>query len=117
MNLTDDRGVKIYKKEKEYSGGKFYVCTMGVASKDKNGNWHNGYIGCTFGNRIDEITNKCKIKINKAFPTVTESKGKSYVNWFVSDFEVVEQGEVENPIDPDGFVNIPDGIADEMPFL
>lgn len=121
MKLTEDKGVRIYKKERTYSGGTFYTYSMSVASKDKDGNWLNGYLDCQFKKADeDKITNKCKIKINNAFPTVTNYQNKNYVKWFINDFEVVEQG--ETAADPnamvnlDSFMEIDDSLDEEVPF-
>ena len=119
MKLTDDRGVKIYKKLKTWSGGSFYTYSMGVASKDQNDNWVNGFLDCEFKKAdAEKITNKCKIKILNAFPKVTKSGDRTYVKWFISEFEVVEQGEVEGAsnLDADGFMHIADTIDEELPF-
>lgn len=119
---TDDKPVKVYKKEKQWSGGVFYTYSLAVASKDSDGNWLNSYIDCTFKKTdADKITNKCKIKINNAFPTVTNYQNKNYVKWMILDFEVVEQG--ETAADPnamvnlDSFMEIDDSVSSEVPFL
>lgn len=119
MKLTEDKGVKIFKKEKQWNGGSFFVYSMAVASKDRDGNWVNGYIDCNFKSAdANKITNKCKIKINNAFPTVTKSGDRTYVKWMITEFEVVEAGEVvdESNLNVDEFMNIPDNIDDEIPF-
>lgn len=124
VTLTGEK-VKVYAKEKTWSGGTFMTYSIGVASKDKDGNWNNGFLDVQF-KKADEskITNKCKIDIKNAFPVVTEYNNKKYVKWFILDFEVVEQGEGAVGgsldefvrIDDTEFMNIPDGIDEEVPF-
>lgn len=124
MKLTEDRGVKIYVKDRPTSsGGTFRTYSMGVASKDKDGNWVNGFLDCLFKkDDASKITNKCKIKINNAFPTVSEYQDRKYVKWFINDFEVIEQGEAvgdtSNPLaGVEDFMTISDAeFETELPF-
>ena len=121
MKLTEDKGVRVYKKEKQWSGGTFYTYSLSVASKDKDGNWLNAYIDCQFKKSDeDKITNKCKIKISNAFPVISNYQNKNYVKWMILDFEVVEQGETATDpnamVNLDSFMEIDDSIGDEVPF-
>lgn len=121
MKLTEDKGVRIYKKERTGSKGTFYTYSMSVASKDKDGNWLNAYLDCQFKKTDeDKITNKCKIKINNAFPVISNYQNKNYVKWMILDFEVVEQGEADTDpnamVNLDSFMEIDDSISEESPF-
>lgn len=114
MKLTEEKSVKIYAKERTWSGGSFTVYSMGVSSKDKDSNWVNGFLDCEFKKGVN-VANKSKIKINNAFPVVRKSGEKTFVKWFITDFEVIEEGEVSQPQNDD-FMNIPDSDLEELPF-
>lgn len=118
---TDNKPVTVYRQDKTSNNGVAYTqYSLGVSSKDKDGNWVNGFIDCQFKKAdVEKITNKCKINISNSFYTVNEYNGKKYLKLFVLDFEVAEDG--EKPQDApapssDEFLNIPDGLADELPF-
>lgn len=117
---TDGKAVTVYVKEKQtQNGGTFKTYSIAVASKYKDGNWINGYLDCQFKKAdADKISNKCKINITNSFYTVNEYNGNKYLKLFVLDFDVAEQGEVKPVValDADGFMNIPDGLEDDMPF-
>lgn len=110
---TDEKGVTVFAKEKEWSGGKFMTYSLGVSSKGKDGGWVNGYLPCRFKKDI-VVENKAKIEIKKSFFVVNKSGDKSYVQLMVTDFDIVQEGEA---INADEFMKIPDGISDEVPFL
>lgn len=117
--ITEKGPVTVYAKERAtQNGGKFTTYCIGVASKDKDGNWVNGFIDCQFKKDV-VVNNKAKIEIGNSFFTVSEYNGKKYSKLFITDFTVVDQGEVQNAgqsVDADGFMNIPDGIDEELPF-
>lgn len=119
--VTDGRPVTIYRNEKTtQNGGKFATYSIGVASKDRDGNWVNAFIDCQFKKGID-VANKSKINISNSFYAVNEYNGNKYIKLFIMEFEIVEQGEAAKaPASPapndDGFMNIPDGIDTELPF-
>lgn len=106
MGLTvksDDRGVKVFKNEHG-----FY--SIGISSKDKDGNWIKGYIDVLFKKGV-ELENKTEIVIKNAFPVVNEYKEKKYIKLMITDFDVISSG-----VTDDGFINIPDGVEEEVPF-
>lgn len=117
--LTDDRSVTIFRKDKQTSnGGTFATYCMGISSKDKDGNWINGYLDVAFRKDVS-VNNKAKINIKNAFPTVRKYNDKTYITWMITDFDVVDNGEVPQPAphpNDDGFMNIPDGIEESLPF-
>lgn len=116
--LTDEKGVKVYRKDRETrNGGTFATYSLGVASKDMNGNWVNGFIDCAFKKDV-EVNHKAVIKISKAFPTVSEYNDRKYVKWMILEFEVLEEGEKPvAPPNPEEFMQIPDSIGNEIPFV
>lgn len=118
VTTTDGKPVTIYRKDKTTSSGKtFATYSIAVSSKDKDGNWTNGYLDCAFKKDV-ELNNKAKINITNSFYTVNEHNGKKYLKLFIMAFDVVEQGEVppQAPSNDDSFMNIPDGIDAELPF-
>ena len=110
---TDEHGVKIFAHEKEGANGNFTSYTLGINTKDQNGNWINGYISCRFKKGIT-VPNKTKIKINKSFFVASRSNNKSYTHLMITDFDVLEPGDSEGGED---FMKIPEGAADDAPFL
>ena len=70
--VTDDRPVKIIRKDKVSAAGNAYTqYSAMVASKDKDGNWHNGFIDVSFKHGVS-VDNKAQIAIKNAFPVVSE---------------------------------------------
>ena len=118
--VTDEKPVTIYRKDRDtQNGGKFTTYSIGIASKDKDGNWVNGFIDCVF-RKGTEVNNKAKIKIADSFYTVNEYNGKKYIKLFILDFTVVDQGEVPQPApapNDNEWLNIPDNLDDSsLPF-
>ena len=116
--LTDDKSVIIFRKDKQTSnGGKFSTYCMGISSKDKDGNWVNGFLDVVFKKGV-EVNNKAKINIKNAFPTVSKYNDKTYIKWMILEFDVVDNGEVPQPAPTpsDNWMNIPDGIDEKLPF-
>lgn len=117
LKIISDSAVTVYRKDKQTSnGGTFSTYCIGVSSKDKDGNWTNGFIDVAF-KKDAVVNNKAKINIGNAFPVVREYNGKKYVSWMITEFYVVEQGEApQTAPQSDGFMNAADGISEELPF-
>ena len=114
---TDGKPVTVYRQDKTANSGTTYQqYSLGVSSKDKDGNWVNGFIDCQFKKGVD-IPNKSKINIKNAFYTVSEYNGKKYYKIFVMEYEMEEAGASPVVMDADGFLNIADGLDEEAPFL
>ena len=126
--VTDDRPVKIIRKDKVSAAGNAYTqYSAMVASKDKEGNWHNGFIDVSFKHGVS-VDNKAQIAIKNAFPVVSEYNGKTSVKWMITDFDVIVQGEGGSShtnasngngmaTDADGFLQINADIdLEELPF-
>lgn len=128
--VTDDRPVKIIRKDKVSAAGNAYTqYSAMVASKDKDGNWHNGFIDVSFKYGVS-VENKAQIAIKNAFPVVSEYNGKTSVKWMITEFDVIVQGEgsASNApapaskgngmaTDADGFLQINADIdLEELPF-
>ena len=126
--VTDDRPVKIIRKDKVSAAGNAYTqYSAMVASKDKEGNWHNGFIDVAFKSGVS-VDNKAQIAIKNAFPVVSEYNGKTSVKWMITEFDVIVQGEGSAAptnesngngmsTDADGFLQINADIdLEELPF-
>ena len=109
---TDDKPVKVFVNEKEGRSGKFYTYSVSASSKDKDGNWVSGYMEVLFKKEATKPNNKDEIRINNAFPVVSEYNGNKYIKWFITDFEIV--GAAANS--DEGFINVPSELDDMIPF-
>lgn len=114
---TDGKPVTVYRQDKTSSAGNPYATySVMVSSKDKDGNWHNGFIEAKFKYGTD-LPNKTKININNAFYTVDEYNEKTYPKLFINDFAV--EGAQANPntaTDPtNDWMNIAEDVG-ELPF-
>lgn len=117
MGLTvtsDDKGVKVFAKEKNGANGTFKTYSVGISSK-QNDEWVNGYIDVLFKKGVD-VANKSVIKINNAFYVCSKYNDKVYNKLMITDFDVITPGESPVTVNDDGFMNIPDDIADSLPF-
>lgn len=109
--ITDSKGIKVFRKEKEYNGNKFYTYSISDSTKDDNGNWINKYRDIRFRKGI-EIPDKTEIIIKDSFPVLRKGNdGTVYETWMIMDFEFKNKAQ-----DDDGFMNIPDGVQEELPF-
>lgn len=106
---TDDRSVMVFRNEKEYNGKTFPTYCIGVSSKDKDGNWVNSYIDVLFKKGV-EVENKTKIFIKNAFPVANQGKDRTFTKWMITEFEIEGQKSSED------FMNIPEGIQEEIPW-
>lgn len=110
ITLTGD--FKVIRKDKTSQNGNSYIqYSLMVSSKDKDENWHNGFLDANFPKDTD-IANKSKIKVTNAFPIVDEYNGKNYIKWYVKEYELIEGGKVEEP-NPD-WMNV--GTNEDLPF-
>lgn len=114
---TDGRPVTVFRQDKTSAAGNAYTTyALGISSKDMDGNWVNGFVDARFKSGVD-VANKRKITINNAFYTVKESNGKSYVSIMVTDFDIAENGQPATNNSNTDFMNIPDGVDEELPFV
>lgn len=114
FTLTADKA-KVIRQDKTSSNGNPYTTyALMVSSKDRNEEWHNGFLEAMFPQGTN-LTNKTVIKIKNAFPIVSEYNGKTYIKWYVNDYEVLEQNG-STPRDADGFMNVPEGVDEDLPF-
>lgn len=107
-----DRSEMVFRNE--YKGKPSY--SIGLSKKDKDGNYTNGYIKANFKEGT-EINNKARIKINSAFLSFyKDDKDKTIPTIYVSDFEIVEDGEVaeETKEEKNPFEEFGDSITTEF---
>lgn len=109
---TDTKPVKVFRKDKEWNGSTFATYSIGISSKDKDGNWVNGYLDCQFKKGV-ELQNKEEIFVNNAFYICNKSGERVYSKLMITDFAKANS----TPTDSEGFMQIPDGADDEMPFM
>ena len=116
--ITDGKPVSVYRQDKVSSSGNAYTqYSIGVSSKNTEGNWVQGFIECAFRKGTD-IPNKAKIEITNSFYTVNEYNGKKYLKLFVLDYTVVEGGNQPAPA-PSGdmdFMKIDADLDEGLPF-
>ena len=121
--ITEQTPVTVYVNERQTQNGTFKTYSIGVSSKDKDGNWVNGFLPCNF-RKGTEIANKSKISISNSFPTVrkyTDKTGteRTEIGIFVLDYEVVEGGQPQPTVasNDNDWLNIPDNLDDSsLPF-
>lgn len=120
--VTEQTPVTVYVNERQTQNGTFKTYSIGVSSKDKDGNWVNGFLPCNF-RKGTEIANKSKISISNSFPTVrkyTDKTGteRTEIGIFVLDYEVVEGGQPQPaPSNDNSWMSIPDNLDDSsLPF-
>lgn len=116
--VSDDKNIKVIRQDKTSSNGNPYTkYSLMFSQKANDGTWHNKFIDAIFKKGVS-LQNKSIIKITNAFPVYSEYNGKETLKIFIMDFEVIQGGETK-PVEPppgDGFMNVPDGIYDELPF-
>lgn len=108
---TDDKGVMVFANERETENGKYINYSVGVSSKNQNGEWVNGYVPVRFKKGVT-VANKAKIKINNAFYTVMKNGDKTYVSLMITDFDDLSEGTNSN----DGFIDMSNIKDEDLPF-
>lgn len=115
--VTDDKPVKVYRQDKVSKAGNDYSrYSLRVSSKDINDNWQSGFVDVQFKKGVS-VDNKAEISIKNAFPIVNEYNGNTTIKWLITDFDVITPGLSSGLItDANGFINVPDGDQEELPF-
>lgn len=114
---TDNKPVTVVRKDGVSQNGKAYTMySLMYSFKNSNEEWKNVFVDCAFKKGTD-LANKTKINITNAFMTGSEYNGNTKPKIFVLDYEVVEGSQPAPAPNGDmGFMNIPDGIDEELPF-
>lgn len=106
--------VKVFAKEREYNGEKYMSYSIGLGNKNKDGDWENAYFDMKLKKGLGEIPNKSEIRINNGFLGFNIGKDeKAHFYIMVTDYELLSGGAVE---DNDGFMVIPAGVDEDLPF-
>ena len=116
---TDNKPVTVVRKDGVSQSGKAYTMYSRMYSfKNSNEEWKNVFVDAQFRKGTD-LANKSKINITNAFMTGSEYNGNTKPKIFVLDYTVVEGGNqpAPTPNGDMGFINIPDGIDDGLPFM
>lgn len=117
MGLTlksDERGVKVYRKDKTSKNGNPYTSYSIMTSTKDGDKYVNAFLDVAF-KKGTEITNKTVIKIEEAFPMVSEYNDKTYIKWFIKEYKVLSTEEPAKQTDADGFM-VADDSMEELPF-
>ena len=113
---TDNKPVTVVRKDGVSKAGNNYTKYSLMYSFKNGEEWKNVFVDAQFRKGTD-LANKTKINITNAFMTGSEYNGNTKPKIFVLDYEVVEGSQPAPAPNGDmGFMNIPDGIADELPF-
>ena len=103
---TDDKGLKIWRDDK----GQFPRYSYSISRKNDKDQWVNVYKEVKFKNGVN-VENGTVISIKKAFESFNiASDGKKYPYLMVSEFEVLEGGNIpipDVPAAPDGEDTVP----------
>lgn len=109
--ITDDYNATVRRFEKTSASGNSYSdYAISLGTKNEDGSWNNALLNVRFKKGV-EIPDKAVISINNCFPIVSEYKGKNYINWMITDFDIVE---VPEGTQDNGFVNVPEGTPEEV---
>ena len=100
MKAVTDKG---YDMVFRYDDGKYPSYSIGVSSKDKDGEWVRGYIPCKFKKGV-ELENMTKIKIKNSFYVVERGEKRNFVSLMILEFDIENEQE------------LPAGIEEELPF-
>ena len=99
---------RLFVMENEW--GKSY--SLGVSSKDPEGNWIPAYQPIRFKKDMTPPPNKTLIHYI-AFTTSKKGKERNKVIWQITSFDVVEEGLPETFADPSGFTALD---SEDIPF-
>ena len=90
MEIVSDRKETIYRKD--FDGKPKY--SIGLAKKDKNGNYENGFMSVYFKPDVT-LKNKTKIMIKNAWLSFYLKDNKTYPYIFINDFAITDEGEMQ----------------------
>lgn len=111
---TDSKPAKVIRKDGTSSNGKPYTLYSIMCPFKVGEEWKNVFLDCAFKKDVS-VANKAKIEIKDSFMTGSVYNGNTKPKLFITDFTVVEEGEVQQS-SGDGWINVPNGIDVELPF-
>ena len=117
---TDDKGVLLYRKDKTSSNGNTYATYFIKVSSKSGDEWVSGFIDVVLP-KGKSVENKTTIYINNAFYIVSEYTDRNntkhtQMKLYIQDFETDGNATPAPQTDKDGFVNIPEGLDEDLPF-
>lgn len=112
---TDHNSVKVIRKDGTSKAGNPYTLYSLMIPVKNGDEWTNVFIDAGFRKGVN-IANKSKIIIKDAFMTGNIFNGKASPKIFIMDYEIADSTGETPPPSPDGFMNIPDGVDEELPF-
>ena len=115
--VTDEKPVTVVRKDGVSKAGKAYSLYSLMYSYKNGEEWKNVFVDAQFKKGVD-LANKTKITISNAFFTGSEYNGQTKPKIFALDFKVVGgNGNGSNAAEVDNsWMNIGDGIGEELPF-
>lgn len=104
---------------------KYSVVELSVSKKNRTTDQYETDFSSKFvrfvGNAHQQLINmqgneRIKIKSGDVSNHYDKEKRVTYTNYVVFDFELADGSQAKPQTDPDGFMTVPDGVSDEMPF-
>ena len=113
---TDEKGIKIYRKDKVSSNGNPYTTYFTKVSSKSGDEWVSAFIDVLFPKGTD-VADKTEIQIKDSYYLVSKYQDKVSMKLYIKDFSVMGNAAPAQTKAPgDGFMNVPEGIEDELPF-
>ena len=104
---------------------KYSVVELSVSKKNRATDQYETDFSSKFvrfvGNAHQQLINmqgneRIKIKCGDVSNHYDKEKRVTYTNYVVFDFELADGSQAKPQTDSDGFMTVPDGVSDEMPF-
>lgn len=104
---------------------KYSVVELSVSKKNKETGQYETDFSSKFvrfvGNAHQQLINmqgdeRIKIKSGDVSNHYDKEKKITYTNYVVFEFELADGSQSKPQTDSDGFMSVPDGVSDEMPF-
>lgn len=104
---------------------KYSVVELSVSKKNRATDQYETDFSSKFvrfvGNAHQQLINmqgneRIKIKSGDVSNHYDKEKRVTYTNYVVFDFELADGSQAKPQTDSDGFMTVPDGVSDEMPF-
>lgn len=104
---------------------KYSVVELSVSKKNRATDQYETDFSSKFvrfvGDAHQRLTNmqgneRIKIKSGDVSNHYDKEKRVTYTNYVVFDFELADGSQAKPQTDSDGFMTVPDGVSDEMPF-
>lgn len=110
---TDDKGIKIYRKDKVSSNGNPYTTYFTKVSSKSGDEWVSAFIDVLFPKGTD-IADKTEIQIKDSYYLVSKYQDKVSMKLYIKDFLVMGNAAPAPQTDTDGFMKVEDD--GDLPF-